>query len=651
MDSMTYEAMNTGQSMNGITSERDNVALPVGKEQIREWTETLKKYKAGKANLEKRVVASENWWKKRNSLEEEKVTKSGYDKDFKAQSGWLHNVIVSKHADAMDSYPEPNILPREEGDKPEAQILTKIIPCILEQNNFEQTYSDAVWQKLKTGTGVYKVFWDQSKLNGIGDISIERIDLLNIFWEPGIKDIQKSKMVFHTELRDVDDIEAEYPEFKGEIKNTTFTATKFLYDDHISTDGKVTVIDVYYHKGKKLHYCKYVGEKILYASENDMSMPVDEYGNPLGISIAERGFYDHGLYPFVFDVLFPVEGTPTGYGFIDICRNSQTQIDLMQTAFLKNVLVGATPRYFQRIDGGINEDELLDLYNPIVHVNGNLGEDALRPISYNSLSGNYISMYQEVVKELRQTSGNTETATGSSAGGVTAASAIAALQEASGKGSRDSTQASYRSYMQIINLCIELIRQFYNMPRKFRIVGQYGQEQFIAYTNAGIQAQSQGTDFGIDLGYRLPVFDIKVSAQKRNAYSKMSQNELAIQFYQLGFFDPQRTDQSLMTLDMMDFDGKDAIALKISNQGTVFDKLVKYQRLALELGRKLAQLTGDNSAINVIAQDLTGQPAAQQQATGGGGETEIFNEDEMQETKGVTKARAAANAASEPMRG
>ena len=117
----------------------------IGPEQLKKFTQILEKYKAGKVQTEQRVLASENWWKLRNGLEEKKKTNLGADGGFESVSGWLHNVIVSKHADAMESYPEPNILPREETDKGEAKILSAIIPCILEQNKFEKTYSDAMW--------------------------------------------------------------------------------------------------------------------------------------------------------------------------------------------------------------------------------------------------------------------------------------------------------------------------------------------------------------------------------------------------------------------------------------------------------------------------------------------------------------------------
>ena len=576
----------------------ENIKLPVDGERLREFTRVLQKYKAGKASIERRTIAAENWWKLRNQAEERKSIEGL--QGFQAVSGWLHNIIVSKHADAMEAYPEPAILPREAGDRQEAGMLSRIIPVILEQNEFEKTYSDAMWQKLKTGTGVYKVWWDAEKLNGLGDIAIERVDLLNLFWEPGAADIQDSRYFFHTRLEDNEELEESYPQLKGRLKSSGFLANRFVYDDAVSTEGKSTVIDVYYKRRQDgrtvLHYCKYVGETVLYATENEAALARME-----GRETEGRGLYDHGLYPFVFDSLFPIEGSPCGYGFIDLCQNGQTQIDMMQTAFLKNTMVGSVPRYFQRVDGAINEEEFLDLNNPIIHVNGNLGQDSLRTVDYRPLSGNYIDMRTSVINELRETSGNTETSVGLVSAGVTAASAIAALQEASGKGSRDATRSSYRVYSKIIGLCIELIRQFYQLPRQFRILGQMGTEQFVAYNNQGLQPQRQF--FGeIELEMRLPVFDIKVVPQKSSSYTRLSQNELALQFYQLGFFSPGQADQALACMSIMEFEGKDQLMQQISYNGTMQKKLSVFQQYALAMTQKyeperagelMSSITGD----------------------------------------------------------
>ena len=642
--------------------EAEAKALPIGPEQLRKFTQILQKYKAGKSQTENRIVASENWWKLRNTMEEQKETNVGADGGFTSRSGWLHNVIVSKHADAMESYPEPNILPREVGDRGEARMLSAIIPCILEQNQFEETYSDAMWQKLKTGTGVYKVVWDSGKLNGLGDISVEQVNLLNIYWEPGITDIQRSRYFFHTELYDKDLLEEQYPQLKDKLKGQTFMSTKFLYDDTVSTENKHTIIEVYYHKyvqGKKtLQYCKYVEDQLLYATENETQRPTKQTVEPItgmmleaeaGPSMAESGLYDHGLYPYVFDALYPIEGSPCGYGFVDICRNPQTEIDLMKTSFVKNTMNGATPRYFRRPNGGVNVEQFLDLSIPLVDVEGNMDESSLRRIEHDKLDGNYIAMLDRTIQELRETSGNTETSTGNISSGVTAASAIAALQEASGKGSRDSTQTAYRAYGQIVNLCIELIRQFYDMPRQFRILGQYGAEQYISYTNGGIQRQHQGNDFGEDMGYRLPVFDIKVSAQKKNVYTKVTQNELALQFFQLGFFNPQLTDQTLMCLEMMEFDGKDGIMQKVAQNGTMYQKLMQYMQLALSFAQVVDPMMAEQIAMDIMQTMGGGAPA-------GGGSAQLMQSDHIagigkKEPANVENARSRASNASQPSGG
>ena len=587
----------------------NQMKLPVDSQRLREFTVILQKYKTGKHSVERRTIAAENWWKLRNQAEERK-TSEGLN-GFQAVSGWLHNVIVSKHADAMEAYPEPSILPREAGDRQEASVLSKIIPVILEQNEFEKTYSDAMWQKLKTGTGVYKVYWDPEKLNGLGDIAIERVDLLNLFWEPGTEDIQNSPYFFHTRLENNRELEETYPQLKGQLKGTGFLASRFLYDDAVSTEGKSTVVDVYYKRKEQgrsvLHYCKYVGDTVLYSTENIklLRLRSAQGEETEALPAGGGGLYEHGLYPFVFDSLFPIEGSPCGYGFIDLCQNSQTQIDMMQTAFIKNTMVGSVPRYFQRVDGAINEEEFLDLNNPIIHVSGNLGQDSLRTVDYRPLSGNYIDMRTSVINELRETSGNTETSVGLVSSGVTAASAIAALQEASGKGSRDATRASYRAYGKIISLCIELIRQFYELPRQFRITGNLGVEKFIDYSNRGLLPQSQSFQ-GIELGMRLPVFDIKVIPQKSSSYTRLSQNELALQFYQLGFFSPNQADQALACMSMMEFEGKDELMQRICLNGTMQRKLSMFQQYALAMTEKyeperaaelMGSITGDAGIV------------------------------------------------------
>lgn len=535
----------------------------IGTEEVRRAADILRRYHAGKRQLEQRIIDNEQFWKLRHWQQMEKTGQGGNPADPQPTSGWLVNCILSKHADAMDCYPEPTVLPREPGDREEAGKLTRILPVILKKNGFKRTYSSAWWYKLKSGCAVYGVFWDAGKLNGLGDISIRRMDLLNLFWEPGVTDIQDSPHFFSTELQDREALEERYPQAKGKADRGGWTLSRYLYDDAVDTSGKVLVVDWYYHtreNGRRvLQYCKFVGDTVLYATENDPDM-------------RNRGWYDHGRYPFVFDVLFPEEGTPAGYGYVDLCKSPQKQIDLMNQAILKNTLASATPRFFVRSDGAVNENEYADWTRPFVHTNGNLGSDSIAPIQTAGLDSVYVAILQSKIAEMKETAGNRDVANGGTAGGVTAATAIAALQEAGGKLSRNMIDDGYEAFSDVVTLCIELIRQFYSLPRQFRLLGVMGQEEFVSYDSRGLQPQA--VDDGVVSGYRVPEFDLEVSAQDENPYKTMEYNQLALQLFQMGFFRADMADQALRCLELMDFKNKDQLMSSIlQGQAAAMERL------------------------------------------------------------------------------
>lgn len=523
-------------------------APPIGREQIRAAMETLRRYKAGKANLERRIIENEEFWKLRHwdHIREQGTTA------LQTKSAWLVNVLLSKHADAIDAYPEPACLPRAADDEEEAALLSRVVPVILAQNDFAGVWSENWWKKLKAGVAFYGVFWDREKLNGLGDVSITRVDPLNLYWEPGITDLQRSRNLFHVELADNDVLLERYPALEGRLRGGSFTTSRYLYDDSVDTSGKSPVVDWYYKKreGERmvLHYVKFVGETVLYATENDA---------------APTGLYGHGLYPFFADVLFPEEGTPAGFGYVDLCKDAQRQIDLMNNAIVANCVAAATPRWLKRGDDGINEEEYADWTRPFVHVQGSIEENALRQITVTPLSGNYLSILASKINEIKETSGNRDVNNGGTGGGVTAASAIAAMQEQSGKLSRDQIQNSYRCFRQIVGCVIALIRQFYDTPRRLRIIGPTGEAEYLRFDNS-LLASGEPTEL-----------DIEVTAQKQSSYNKLSYNEMAMQFFQMGFFRPELADQALAALEMMDFKGKDAMRRRVAENGDLRLRLAR----------------------------------------------------------------------------
>ena len=471
----------------------------------------------------------------------------------------------------MDNYPEPNVLPRAADDEEAARTLSKVIPAVLEQCNYEQVYSDTWWRKLKTGTGVKGIFWDPVLRGGLGDISIQSVNLLMLYWAPGVEDIQQSPHLFSLSLEDNEQLIGRFPQMEGHT-GKGLDVGQYIHDDSIDTTDKSVVVDWYYKKAQPggqtvLHYCKYCNGVVLYASENDPEL-------------AQRGFYDHGKYPFVFDPLFMEEDSPAGFGYIDVMKDTQTAIDEMNHAMDENVKLAAKQRFVLSDTAGVNEKELADFSKDIVHVVGRLNSDSFMPLQTNVLSGNCMNYRDARVSELKEVSGNRDVSQGGTTSGLTAASAIAALQEAGSKLSRDMLKSAYRAFAKECYLIIELMRQFYDEQRVYRITGESGGVEYATFSAQMLRGVPGGVVGGVQLGDHEPVFDITVSAAKKSTFSRLSQNETAKECYQLEFFAPANADAALAALEMMDFEGIEKVRERVSQNGTLYQQL---QQMAAQL--------------------------------------------------------------------
>ena len=567
---------------------------PIGAEEVARAEQILQKYKVGKAALDQRLVDNELWfrmghWKNyQNPMMEGKPQPS---------SGWLFNSIANKHADAMDNYPAPNVLPRAPDDEQTARVLSSVLPVVLEQADYEQVYSDTWWRKLKQGTGVKGVFWDPEQRGGVGEITVRPMNLLMLYWEPGVDDIQASPNFFSLSLEDTDQLTERWPQLEGH-STSALEVPHYLHDGGLDTNGKSVVVDWYYKKrnaeGRRvLHYCKFCNGVVLYASEND-----PEY--------AGRGFYDHGQYPFVFDPLFVEEDSPAGFGYIDVMKECQTAIDRMNHAMDENVLLSSKQRYVLSDAAGVNEEELADFSRDIVHVVGRLGDDSFRPLQTTGLQGNSLSYRNSRIEELKEISGNRDMTQGGTAGGVTAASAIAALQEAGSKLSRDMLKSAYRAFAKECYLIIDLMRQFYDEERIFRIIGGTGRSEFVHFSGAALRAQALPGVGGVELGSREPVFDIVVSAEKKSTFSRLSQNETAKECYQLGFFAPRNADAALAALEMMDFEGIEKVRQRVRQNGTLAQRLEQLQSQLVQLKQGPLSGPGENLSTAAAARAMKG---------------------------------------------
>lgn len=596
------------------------------------------KYAKGKKSLDEKATANQKWWRGRHWSEIKKDNKSLEDAE-KPTSAWLFNSIINKHADMMDNFPKPNVLPRSRDSQMDAEKLGKIVPVVLEQNGYQTTYSRKAYDYISDGTAITGVFWDNSKNDGMGDVAIRQIDIHNIFWKHGIEDIQESPEVFTVAAVDNDELVKMYPQMDGKVGNDK-TTVKYEADDSTDDSSMSEVVDWYYkvveyedvvidESGTTLprpktilHYCKYCNGEVLYSSENE------------GL---ENGFYQHGKFPFVFQVMFPIKDYPAGFGYIDVMKEPQKYIDVLDQLLADNAFKVGTERYFVRRSLGLNVDDFADYSKPFVEFDGNL-DDAIKTIETPTIPAFVLQYQTNKIEELKETSGNRDFSQGTTSGGVTAASAIAALQEAGSKLSRDMIRAAHNAFTEECYLVIELIRQFYTEPREFRIDDGKGGYEFVDYDNANIAAETSADG----ILKSKPIFDLQVTAEKKSPFSRAAQNEMAKELYSMGLFNPDMAEPALVCLDMMDFEGKDEIKKKVQDNSILIGRVQQmvgaiqaFDAAYPQFG--LAQVAGLQSEMQ------TQMPQQNQQSRGNGDvDTEGTPEERAAKTEG--EATRVANA-------
>ena len=554
-------------------------------DKVSEVLQILHEYKDGKTTVDMKATENQEWWRLRHWNVIQGKTEAGKAK-VEVGSAWAVNSILNKHADFMDSFPKANVLAREADDEEEAQILSKILPAIEEHTDAEQVYNTAGYDFLIDGTAITSVLWDPMAHDGMGDIKKTNVDIHNVFWQPGIEDIQQSKYFFDVSVADVNDVKLQYPDIADRIGGgKQGFITEYIHDDNINHQNDIEIINCYYKKLEMrpvlinidpqtvakhlvpreiLHMAIIIGDQCVFCSEDN-----PEY---------QDGFYKHGKYPYVFRKCFPVKDSPCGFGYLDIMKYPQRDIDKLDQAIMKNTMMKAKPRWWVKKNADINKEAFADWNEEIVEVgSGDLGS-AVQQMDVDTLPAIVETHLEAKIDELKEISGNRDFSQGSTASGVTAASAIAALQEAGSKLSRE-------YYLEI-----ELIRQFYTEPRTFRIDDGTGRYEYMDYSNVNIAPQDITTPEGTR--HKKSIFDLEVSAEKQSPFSRASQNETAKELYQMGMFAPDNATSALVCLDMMEFEGKEKIKQQIQQNDTFMQQFQQMQQLIIQLSPEAAVQMG-----------------------------------------------------------
>lgn len=445
----------------------------------------------------------------------------------------IQSTVENIAADLMDAMPEAVIMPETAEDVRAARVVEALIRENHDAACYEREYRRMVHDLLVGGYAVQEVGYDPALNNGLGGAFIRHTDNRGILFDPLCTDIQDGRAVFKFALRTREWLASRFPAYDG--TGDGYTSQNMMQDAHITGDSSKTALLIEYWWREydetsgtcRVHMAQLAGGKVL--SDSRAQKP--------------EGYYAHGQYPFFVTPLFERKGSPLGFGVVDLFAGQQQYADKLDQIILKNALMASHNKLLITEASGFDPDDLRD-WAKDVHKGESLG--GVSWFSTPPLPA-YILQYTKNMRDaIKEESGANDFSRGGTAGGITAASAIAALQEMSSKRARMASRQLHESYRDAVRMEIEVEREFNLLPRivSFTQDGEIQREIF-----DGKLLQKTLPD-----GRALPLeFSISIKVQKENRWSVLSHNELVLQMVQLKMLTPEQA------VELMSFDGREQV--------------------------------------------------------------------------------------------
>ena len=439
-------------------------------------------------------------------------------------SNTLGSCIDNAVADQMDNRPEALMIPEREETARSAEEMTDVVSYVLYQAKFDETYATLMEDSAVTGTGVAQVFWDEDLDGGNGMVSVMAWHPEDFYPDPMYEDIQLGRGCFKVTRTSVAWVEQHYPHARGFVQPDQATRPELEDDPTMQApdgDAVTTLLEFWYKKYNAetrrthVHMALFAGRALLYSSETG-------YGSEDGAY--DEGVYAHGQYPFVLYKYRDVWRRPFGTGMVYDYRDSQEAIDRYYKYLDDNARESSVQRHFIRKNSGINPDDVADLRKTLIEWEGNDIREVLQTVQAAPLNGQVYQVMTMLTEAMKEDSGQNQFVRGEGGKGVTAASAIQALQEAGGKIARMHTEKYKAAFRQMVEQILWILSEYMEPGRKLKIVGGWDSSGNMKEKIIELIAPSGEGD-----KLPKPAYTVRVQVQKNNPLQIQADNEFLTQ--------------------------------------------------------------------------------------------------------------------------
>lgn len=520
-------------------------------------------------------------------LQDPKQDKDAGRKTIQLQT--LKSTFNNCVADQMDNMPEALMLPETAQLSELSEDMTDIVRFVMNRNNYESLHRKRVEDCFCTGTSITQIAWDPSMDDGKGNVAVVRWPVEAFLWDPAADDVQNARAVFKLSWHPMSWYKEHYPDRYEAMGTDEFVYDELAMpdaqkDNQVADEGRAMLFEYWYRKydAKTMRYSINVaflaGGIVLEQMEN---------------------VYAHGMYPFVLDVYTPIEGLPVGDGLIQEMIPMMRYVNRYASYIDMNLRMASKGRLLIDRNAGIDKEALLNWENDVVE-GDRIDPSALQWLQNQPFTSMVTQQMLQLQTDIKQDSGQNQFTRGETAGGVTAASAISALQEAGGKITRLRTNVFNQGFKAIVEQVLWLISQFYD---KKRVLFVTGDKNGIA-TKREIQADPERL-FGRKGSQHLPPppYTVQIQVQRRNPLRQQAQNELIIQAYNMSAQSGQYFPLSTL-FELLYVDGKDRIIPVLRQNEAYMQQMQQMQAQVEQQASQIQQMAQGMANLYEINEQL-----------------------------------------------
>lgn len=546
-------------------------------------------------------------------------------------------------ADQLDNMPEANLLPERPGMERTAEDMTDVVRFVLAQNEYEKMHRRRV-EDYFIGTALTQIGWDPDMDNGKGNVCLVRWPVEAFLWDPCAADIQNARALIKVSWHPLSWFAEHYPDkaqYIGSEEGEHNGVGRANSWRELSGDEERAMLMEYWYRrydAKKRRYTINVaylaGGALLENNEN---------------------VYMHGLYPFVMEPFNYIEGQPVGDGLVDQLTPMMRYVNRYAHYIDENLRMSAKNRLLVRKSAQLDMKALCDFDQNIIE-GSNIDEESVRWFQSKPLSQMATQQMLQFQTDIKQDSGQSQWTRGETAGGVTAAAAISALQEAGGKITREHSLMLNQGFKQIVTQIIWLVCQFYDNRKEQMITGRDGKSREVMMSSEHltgrdlppehmppeellqqIDARLPGVNGSPGLGTRIretamrkqreqrtknsfapPPYTVQVQVNRRNPLRVQAQNELFIQAYTMAAQAGQQFPLKML-FELLTVDGKDRIM-------PVLEEVDQQTQMLNQLMQENEQLKASNQNLKGLVDNYNTQMIKNAGAQSGGQMPELIDQ-------------------------